>query len=375
MSSAIPDNIDELIAASRSRIKEIEQALWASEPNGLGRSPHPLPSPLPRAGEGVLEQYHAAFQEMERLIALKGDDRRHEFIIIVPVADRPQHLKSCLDSLLHLCKTFGYGGYADRRFQKVSVIIADDSRDKDNIIQHKAIAKECSKQGLITLYFGLDEQLDQMDALSKTEKQALSGVLGNTSEDAFYHKGPSIMRNIASLELSKIRSENEKLLFYFIDSDQEFQLKISTAAGDRNLYACNYLYYLDQIFSTTDTRILTGKVVGDPPVSPSVMAGNFLDDVICFLHQIAAYNPALPCQFHGSRQRDNDEASYHDMAALFGFKPGNESYQYHCGINGEHDNARCFSHFSNKLSRFFYGEHPTRKTYYRHEDEIGRAHV
>jgi hypothetical protein len=368
MSSAIPDNIDELIAASRSRIKEIEQALWASEPNGLGR--FPLPNPLPPAGEGVLEQYHAAFQEMERLIALKGDDRRHEFVIIVPVADRPQHLKSCLDSLLHLCKTFGYGGYADRRFQKVSVIIADDSRDKDNIIQHKAIAKECSKQGLITLYFGLDEQLDQMDALSKTEKQALSGVLGNTSEDAFYHKGPSIMRNIASLELSKIKSENENILFYFIDSDQEFQLKVSTAAGDKNLYACNYLHYLDQIFSTTDTRMLTGKVVGDPPVSPSVMAGNFLDDVICFLHQIAAYNPALPCQFHGSRQRDNDEASYHDMAALFGFKPGNKAYQYHCSINGEHDNARCFSHFSNKLSRFFYGEHPTRKTYYHHEDVL-----
>ena len=346
-SPPIPDNIDELIAASRSRIKEIEQALWAAESNGLGRFPHP--SHLPPAGEGeiegVLEQYHAAFQEMERLLALNGDDQRHEFIIIVPVADRPQHLKSCLDSLLQLCKTFEYGGYSDKRYQKVSVIIADDSRDNDNIIQHKAIANECNRLGLITLYFGLDEQLDQMDALSNAEKQALSRVLGNTSEEAFYHKGPSIMRNIVCLELNKIRSADENILFYFIDSDQEFQLKVSTAAGDKNLYACNYLYYLDQIFATTDTRILTGKVVGDPPVSPSVMAGNFLEDVICFLHQIAAYDPALPCQFHGSRQRDNDEASYHDMAALFGFKPSNESYQYHCSISGEHDNARCLQHF------------------------------
>lgn len=349
----IPDNIDELIAASLSCIHEIEQELWASEPN-----------------EKLLDQYHAVFQQMEQLIALKGDDQRHEFVIVVPVADRPQHLKSCLDSLLHLCKTFAYGGYADKRFQKVSVIIADDSRDNDNIIQNKAIANECNKQGLITRYFGLDEQLDQIDGLSNTEKQALSRVFGYTSEDAFYHKGPSIMRNIACLELNKIRSENEKLLFYFIDSDQEFQLKVSTAAGDRNLYACNYLHYLDRIFSTTDTRILTGKVVGDPPVSPSVMAGNFLEDVFSFLHQIAEYDPSLPCQFHGSRQHDNDEASYHDMAALFGFKSSNESYQYHCSINGEHDNARCFSNFSNKLSRFFYGEHPTRKTYYRHEDVL-----
>jgi hypothetical protein len=372
MTSTIPDNIDALIAASRSRIQEIEQELWAAEANGPGNSPHP--SPLPPAGEGekqgVLEQYHAAFQEMERLIALKGDDQRHEFVIVIPVADRPQHLKSCLDSLLHLCRTFAYGGYSDNRFQKVSVIIADDSRDHDNIIQHKAIAKACSKEGLITLYFGLDEQLDQMDALTDAEKQALSRVLGNTSEDAFYHKGPSIMRNIAYLELNKIRSQNEHILFYFIDSDQEFQVKTSTAAGDKNLYACNYLHYLDRIFSTTDTRILTGKVVGDPPVSPSVMAGNFLEDVICFLHQIGAYDLALPCQFHGSRQHDDNEASYHDMAALFGFKSSNESFHYHCSINGEHDNARCFSHFSDKLSRFFYGEHPTRKTYYHHEDVL-----
>lgn len=351
MSSAIPPNIDELIAASLSRINAIEQELWAFEPNAL-----------------LLDQYHAAFQQMEQLIALKGNDQRHEFVIIVPVADRPQHLKSCLDSLLHLCTTFGYGGYSDKRFQKVSVIIADDSGDSDNIIQHKAIAHECNRQGLTTLYFGLDEQLDQMDALTKAEKQALSRILGNTSEEAFYHKGPSIMRNIAYLELNKIKSENEKVLFYFIDSDQEFQLKVSSESGDKNLYACNYLYYLDQIFSTTEARILTGKVVGDPPVSPAVMAGNFLEDVISFLHQIAAYDPTLPCQFHGTRQRDNDEASYHDMAALFGFKPSQKSCLYHCSINGEHDNARCFLHFSSKLSRFFYGEHPTRKTYYQHAD-------
>ena len=355
------ENIDELIDACRSRILDIEKALWADEP--------PHPSPLPPAGEGVLEQYHAAFQEMERLIALKGNDDRHEFVIVIPVADRPQHLKSCLDSLLHLCRSFGYGGFANRRYQKVSVIIADDSRDPDNIIRNQAIADDCEAQGVATRYFGLNEQLDQMESLTEAEKKALSRVLGNTDRDAFYHKGPSIMRNIAYLKLNKIgRRGAEKTLFYFIDSDQEFRIKVSTAAGDRNLYATNYLYCLDQIFSSTDACILTGKVVGDPPVSPSVMAGNFLEDVICFLHQITAYDPSQPCQFHGTRQRDDDEASYHDMAALFGFKPAKESVQYHCSIAGEHDNSRCFSHFSSKLSQFFYGEHPTRKTYYHHED-------
>lgn len=348
---AIQENTDELITTSLARIQQLETALWSTEPE-----------------EELLKQYHSAFQQLEQLIASRGEDLRHEFIIIIPVADRPQHLQSCLDSLLNLCRLFNYGGYADGRYQKVSVIIADDSKETDNSSHHKRIANECNKLGLTTLYFGLDEQLDQVDLLSEAEKKNLSRVLGNTSVGAFFHKGPSIMRNIAYLELNKIKSKNENILFYFIDSDQEFQLKISTSAGDKNLYACNYFYYLDQIFTHTNASMLTGKVVGDPPVSPSVMAGNFLEDVICFLDQIAAYDPSLPCQFHSSRQQPNDDAAYHDMAALFGFKSSSTSYQYHCSIQGEHDNARCFQHFANELSHFFYGEHPTRKTYYQHED-------
>lgn len=369
---ALHENIDTLIEACIAHIKKIERELWSTDTSAI--VPHPLPSPLPLEGEGALEKYQATFRQLEQLIATKGDDQRHEFVIVIPVADRPQHLKSCLASLLNLCQLYNYGGYADNRYQKVSVIIADDSKDTDNISSHKAIANECNAQGLTSLYFGLDEQLDQIAMLSETDKIKLARVLGNSNEEAFYHKGPSIMRNIAYLELNKIKPAKENILFYFIDSDQEFQLKVNAGDRDENLYACNYLYYLDEIFSTTNTTMLTGKVVGDPPVSPSVMAGNFLDDVISFLNKIATYDPALLCQFHTARQQDNNEASYHDMAALFGFKASTASYQYHCSIQGEHDNARCFGHFSSKLSRFFYGEHPTRKTYYQHEDVLASVH-
>lgn len=347
-----PDNIDALIETSLSGIRKIEAALWAAS----------VPD------ETLLKQYQTAFRQLEQQIAHKGNDRRHEFIIVIPVADRPRHLKSCLESLLHLCTTFGYGGYADNRFQKVSVIVADDSKETDSIAKHKTIAEECNRQGLTTLYFGLEEQLDQLALLSNEARQALSGIIGNISEKAFYHKGASIMRNIAYLEINNIRSDKGSILFYFIDSDQEFQLKVNSADGEKNIYACNYLFHLDQIFSRTNACILTGKVVGDPPVSPSVMAGNFLEDVISFLHRMAAYDPTQPCRFHDAKQTDVNGASYHDMAALFGFKPNLESCQYQCDISGEHDNASCFRNFSDKLNRFFYGEHPTRKTYYRHED-------
>jgi hypothetical protein len=137
------DNIDTLLETSLARIKEIETEFWSAEPN-----------------EEILDKYHAAFQQMEQLIASKGEDKRHEFIIVIPVADSPQHLQNCLDSLLHLCEKFSYGGFSDNRFQKVSAIIADDSQDPDNISKHRAIADEFNNLGLMTLYFGLDEQLD-----------------------------------------------------------------------------------------------------------------------------------------------------------------------------------------------------------------------
>jgi len=356
--------IDEQIEACLLHISKLEKELWSPELTSSVQSP--LPNPLTLSGEGVLEEYQTAFQQLEQLIALKGEDQRHEFVIVIPVADRPQHLESCLNSLLYLCKTFGYGGYAENRFQKVSVIIADDSREAASINKNKAIADDANRKGLSTLYFGLEEQLVTIKTVVANDGEALHRILGNISHEAFYHKGPSIMRNIVYLKLNEIKKEN--ILFYFIDSDQEFQLKICTPAGDRNIYACNYLYYLDQIFSSTDACILTGKVVGDPPVSPAVMSGNFLDDVIIFLSQIAGYDPSHPCQFHGNAQHNNDEASYHDMAALFGFKSSTEPYQYQCSLAGVHSNEQCFKHFSIKLIRFFYGEHPTRKTYYHHED-------
>ncbi len=341
------------IEVCKARISAIEQALWGQGPT-----------------TAQLEAYQAAFRQLEQLIAEQGDDRRHQFVIVIPVADRPQHLQSCLDSLLHLCRSFGYGGFSDGRYSKVSVVIADDTKDGDNIARNREIARYFSGQGIETVYFGLEQQLAEIDALSAAEQQSLARILGRADRNAFYHKGPSLMRNIAYLKLNEMARGAEKILFYFIDSDQEFRVKVGTPAGDRNIYAINYLSELDRIFSETGASILTGKVVGDPPVSPAVMAGNFLEDVVGFLDRIGAEGPSRPCGFHGASEPDGNDASYHDMAALFGFESAQAPYRYRCTLSGEHDNAACFSHFSRKLGRFFYGEHPTRKTYYRHEDLI-----
>ncbi len=76
------------------------------------------------------------------------------------------------------------------------------------------------------------------------------------------------------------------------------------------------------------------------------------------------------CLFHQTTRRNADEAAYHDMANLFGFTPTSNAYRYNCTLDGKHDNCHCFVDFSNKLNQFFYGEHPTRKSYFSHEVDI-----
>ena len=288
-------------------------------------------------------------------------DARHDFVIVVPVADRPQHLSDCLGSLLELCRRYPYAG-------AVSVLIADDSREPDNIARHQAIAEACRQQGLPCHHLGQDEQRDLIRQLPEMARRQLSGVVGSAEAAVFHHKGASISRNIAYLWLNRLPADGRKRLFWFLDSDQEFRVNVETAEGEAQPWAIDYLHGLDRIFSETPACLLTGKVVGDPPVSPAVMAGTFLDDVLAFLTEMASRPASQACSFHGGGAGQADGAAYHDMAELFGFKPPADAYRYRCPIQGGHDHVACFSDFAGRLNRFFDGEHPTRRSYYRPDD-------
>jgi hypothetical protein len=348
-----PDGIDDIVNIYHAAISVIENEIWSEG-----------------SSEASINMYQRLFQELEGLIALKGKDTRHKFVIVIPVADRPRHLQSCLQSLLILCQSFHYGSYSNQQFPKVSVIIADDTKDQANIRKHKAISCHFNGQGIKTIYFGLDEQREQLERLTKDERKRLLNIVGDFDSSPFYHKGPSVMRNISYLKLNEMSKEEKNLLFHFVDSDQEFQVKIQSDGEDKELYAINYFYELDRLFSQHDISILTGKVIGDPPVSPAVMAGTFIDDMIAFLHRMAATEHHLPCQFHNQSHQKEHDAAYHDMAELFGFKPASEPYHYRCNLTGEHDHSKCFTDVASKLSQFFHGEHPTRKSYFNHEEPV-----
>ena len=351
--------LDVAIDIYRQAIPVIENKLWDSTPD-----------------DEELGFYQAVFREQEALIKenLKQQkDSRHKFYIIIPVADRPIHLQQCLGSILELCKLYQYGGESNHHYQKISVIVADDSKKSACIKRHQEICQQFSNDGLQTEYFGINEQIDQIKKLGDSAKN-LQQILGqyaiSHNPADFSHKGAAITRNIAYLRLDEIASSSdEKLIFYFIDSDQEFKIKIATEDGQKDIYAINYFYYLNEIFSQNKALILTGKVVGDPPVSPAVMAGNFQNDVIDFLQQIANDIPDTPCHFHGEKQI-SDDAAYHDMADLFGFKKSDQAYHYACSLKNAHNNLDCFNDFASKLNRFFDGEHPTRVTYFDYQSSL-----
>jgi hypothetical protein len=312
--------------------------------------------------EELLDLHQQLFLQMESLIADQGSDARHHFIIVIPVADRPQHLQSCLNSLYCLCRRFKYGGFTQQKYTKITALIADDSKDSGNRVRNKQIQQRFTQQGLETIYFGQDEQLQQLGDLSETQRQEIIRIIGDHPVNAFHHKGASITRNLSYLKVKQLISDESPTLIWFVDSDQEF--RVNTPSHRDGLFIINHFHRLDRIFSTTETLVLTGKVVGDPPVSPAVMAANFLQDVLAFISEIATADPEQGCLFHQHQVAGAGDAAYHDMADLFGFHGNQTPYRFQCRLQGQHDLLACFTDFSQLLKQFFDGVHLTRQNFY-----------
>lgn len=276
------------------------------------------------------------------------------FIVIIPVADRPRHIRACLDSLKATLSRFPYDG-------TISVLLADDSADPANVAANREIAARYGGAGFEVVHFGPDEQY----ALAAPLMATLPGVLGSAPRERFGHKGQGVMRNIAYLKVAQMLREGPPKLsrgdtpiIWSIDSDQEFRVD----AGENDGYVVNYFNGLEAVFARTGALVVTGKVVGDPPVSPAVMTANFLADVLAFLRGMADAEPGAPCSHHTHHSRNGD-AAYHDMADLFGFA-ATEAFDYPCPLAGPHSEADCFADFAARANSFFYGEHPTRVSRY-----------
>ncbi len=317
----------------------------------------------------LLASYQALFREQESLIrqrCLNGNtyDDRHNFILSIPVADRPPHLQACLESIYQLCTQFDYGGHASGVWDKIKIIVSEDSRDEANIRRHQELIAAYRQKGLQVIHFGLDEQYELLHALPAQQRAQLGNLLTTQPREQFYLKGQAANRNLSYLKCLQLTEDPDNTLYYLIDSDQSLRVNRQTEAGEEAVVALNYFHTIDTIFRTTDTLMLTGKMVGDPPVSPAVMAVNFLDDVSAFFTRLATLGSEQACQFHSVLQAKPGDAAHHDMARLFGFENGPTTFDYPCRLEGAHDHGACLTDFSQRLNAFFFGEHLTRKTWF-----------
>jgi hypothetical protein len=255
--------------------------------------------------EPLLDCYQSLFREQDAVIrrqAASGGapDERYHYILSIPVADRPTHLHACLESIYQVCERFGYGGKTAGVYAYLKVIVAEDSREKHNIRKHIELAETYRRKGLQVFHLNQDEQYELLQSIPAKERRMLGNILTTQPGDRFYLKGQAANRNLSILKCLELTEDRDRTLYYFVDSDESFCVSRMTGAGEEPVYALNYFHDIDRIFRTTDTLFLTGKLVGDPPVSPAVMAANFLDDVTAFFARLAQTRGADDCEFHRS---------------------------------------------------------------------------
>lgn len=316
----------------------------------------------------ILELQHDLYKEFEHILSFAGTDFRHHFVIVIPVADRPLMLRNCLQSLVKQCHIFSYGKSPlepGARFGNISVFVFDDSADDINSVNIRDICAETTAAGVNTFYVDADQQTELIRRIPEGLRGQLNGLVGDFDSRLRHHKGASITRNIASLYIHcRLPEFGDKTLVWFIDSDEEFMVKIKKDGEVMTVPFINYFYWLDRIFTQSDVEVLTGKVVGDPPVTPSVMINSFLDDMIYFLEQMAVIDPEAECIFHDSSASNTFSADYHDMAPLFGYSRTASARKYSCSLTGKHSALSCFADFSKLSPGFFYGLHPTRTQFF-----------
>ena len=72
-----------------------------------------------------------------------------------------------------MCRLFDYGGHASGVWEKIQVIVAEDSRDEANVRRHLELVEEYRHKGLQVVHFGLAEQYELLHALPPHTRERL----------------------------------------------------------------------------------------------------------------------------------------------------------------------------------------------------------
>ena len=194
--SALP--VDAWISFYDRVFPQVEQRMWQSDD---------------AAFERWLAVYQALFREQQALIDASGQGTQHHFVIGIPVAGRPAHLRNCLESILQLCRLYAYGGQdADGRWAKLTVIVAEDSREARHVTSHRALVDEYRRKGLQLVHFDLPEQYALLQAIPEAERRQLGRLLTTQPAERFYQKGQAANRNLCYLKMLQLTQDRDRTL-------------------------------------------------------------------------------------------------------------------------------------------------------------------
>lgn len=283
----------------------------------------------------------------EKSRVLNQKKKLFDFIIVIPYVHRPVSLKRLLISIDNEISRFGYG-----TLNNIKVLVFEDGETNESAILNEYTPKffqldffstEVLRKFIISLYPVRNNEIHAW-----TE---LFGDMGAT------YRGPMVMANIAKAFLSReySRTLSSKVLISHMDSDQDFGIQTfldNQMVGNRdNVF--DYFGNIARIFSTFNfVKILSCKLVGDPPVTPFVMTHTMLQDLKGLL--IEKSETALHLNNY-----DNDLYPYYDL----GFLKTLKEYQipeYYPILNIENSHKSLFD----KLPEFFQGHHFTRPVLY-----------
>ena len=139
----------------------------------------------------------------------------YQFILSIPVADRPAHLRNCLESIHQQLTRYGYDG-------GITIVVAEDSREPQYIAAHQALVAEYGAKGLEVIHFDLPEQYQVLQSIPAAQRQSLGNLLTTQPAERFYRKGQAANRNLSYLKMLAVTRDKDRTLYYLVDSDQLF---------------------------------------------------------------------------------------------------------------------------------------------------------
>lgn len=270
--------------------------------------------------------------------------------IVVAYCRRPRALARLLRSLRVELRRTGRSG------SDITVLIFEDGGpQRDEVAATIDLYDHAG--GLSMRYISMDEADRALHAAGirwNAHTRLLFGGEGASS------RGAQATANVAKVFLRRVLGVDRRDVIWHIDSDEEFGGAVLTPANriGRRDGLFDYFGSLEAILDQHPESLVSLKVTGDPPMSPSVMSASLMGDLCAAMSMNWS---DLSCRALDVRHYDNDLYPYYDIGTVRRLRTRELPAVYPPALGEEDDSPRALVA---ALSRHVFGVHATRPILY-----------